>query len=245
LGSQNVAVGAGSLLGVNGGNSAGSQNTALGYDALQSFTSGSFNTGCGLSSLSSLTTGGYNSAYGRQSGANVVTSSFCSFLGQSSGQDVSGNTYTASTAIGYNSIINGSNQIVLGGSNSGTYPTVYVPSGQISMTYIALTTSYTSPTLTITGNNTSFQIGSYSFSGTTNTVSALTLSSFTNGSNTRIAIYNGGSGSLTINSSGLGSNIMCLYSSNVVVPESSYALMTIEYLAVNSTNIYFVNCVVG
>jgi hypothetical protein len=44
---------------------------------------------------------------------------------------------------------------------------------------MVLTISYSLPALTITGNSTSIKIGNYSFSETTNTVSALTMTDFT------------------------------------------------------------------
>jgi hypothetical protein len=69
---------------------------------------------------------------------------------------------------------------------------------------MVLTLSYSSPALTITGNSTSIKIGNYCFSETINTVSALTMTDFTNGSNSRIAIHDGDSSNLTTNNSGLG-----------------------------------------
>jgi len=53
-------------------------------------------------------------------------------------------------------------------------------------------------------------------------------------------LYNGGSGNLTINNSGLGTNLLSLYSSAFTVPASGYALMTTDYIAVNSISTYFV-----
>jgi hypothetical protein len=105
---------------------------------------------------------------------------------------------------------------------------------------MVLTLSYSSPALTITGNSTSIKMGNYSFSETINTVSALTMTDFTNSSNSRIAIHNGGSGNLAISNSGLGTNLLSLYSSAFTVPASGYALMTTDYIAVNSISTYFV-----
>jgi hypothetical protein len=112
-----------------------------------------------------------------------------------------------------------------------TIRTLEVPT--ISMSFgssYMLSISYSSPTLLITGNSTTYQFSSYSFLGSTNTVSALTISGFAIGSSTRIGLYNEGTENLTINDSGLGMGILCLYSSNITVPTLGYAYMTIDYI---------------
>lgn len=89
----------------------GQVNTALGYQSLYSTTNDQ-NTAIGYQSLRSTTSGNTNSSIGYQSGYNNTTGSYNTYLGY--GADTSGVAYTASTAVGANSSISGSNQIVLG-----------------------------------------------------------------------------------------------------------------------------------
>lgn len=104
--------------GSSGGNH-GAQITAVGYDALSYVTSSAtYNTGVGVGAFPSLTNSNYMTALGYLSGANVQTNgSNCLFLGNSSGFDSLNANYTNSSCVGYGSVIDGSNRIVLGDSN--------------------------------------------------------------------------------------------------------------------------------
>ena len=124
-GSLNTALGRSSLLSNTSGSlntalgmnsmflsSIGVSNTAVGAYSLQTLTTGQTNTGIGAFSLSGLTTGTSNTSIG-YGGQNVTTGSNNTFLGVNA--DFSGNIqYINSTALGYNSKITRSNQIVMG-----------------------------------------------------------------------------------------------------------------------------------
>ncbi len=96
------------------------RSTALGYQALYSTTNDQ-NTAVGYQSLRSTTSGTTNVAIGYQSGYNNVIGSFNTYIGY--GADASAGTYAVSTAVGANSSITGSSQIVLGTPNE----TVIIP----------------------------------------------------------------------------------------------------------------------
>lgn len=121
-GSQNDGFGAGALK----VNTTGSSNAAFGFRSLYSNKNTSYNTALGNQSLyNNIGTGntsvGYNSAY------NLKNGSYNTFIGNQSDIDISSNTYNYSTAIGYNSKIDASNQIMLGGIVGGSYPNVVIP----------------------------------------------------------------------------------------------------------------------
>jgi len=101
------------------------------------------------------------------------------------------------------------------------------------------TATYTSPTLSINGSSTSYQNSNINFSGTSNTISALTLQNMIVGGEYLIAIYNGGSNNLTINTT-LGTNIKTIHSSSVNISSTTYALMKINVLTINALTIYIV-----
>jgi hypothetical protein len=109
-------------------NTTGSYNNAFGYESLVNNTTGTSNNAFGEAALYSVISGQNNSAFGHQAGLNLTNGSFNTFLGTSTNIDVSTNTYNNSTALGYNAIINASNQIVLGGQPSGgSYPSIKIP----------------------------------------------------------------------------------------------------------------------
>jgi hypothetical protein len=92
-------------------NTIGSQNIAIGYNALNANIDGSFNVAVGVNALKYNTRGSYNTAIGYNSDASST--------------DIS---YNYSTAIGYNSTPTGSNQIVLGTSAEAVYfPGTFCP----------------------------------------------------------------------------------------------------------------------
>jgi hypothetical protein len=145
-GSINTATGYGSLF----KNTTGSNNTANGYGSLRNNTIGNFNTANGFSSLFNNTTGNYNTAIGGSSGASDISGNYNTFLGYQA--DVSSNTliYKNSTALGYQAIIDASNQMVLGTATEkvkipGTYVGiggVYNPSSSYALDVSGNTNSY-------------------------------------------------------------------------------------------------------
>jgi len=105
------------------------------------------------------------------------------------------------------------------------------------------TATFSTNTLTIAGSTGStfrnYQIG---FTGTTNTISTLSLSSFPVNAEYYVTIYNGGSGTLTINATGLGTGIKTTYASNITVLTGGYAIMKINYIPFTTGgNIYVVS----
>ena len=96
------------------------------------------------------------------------------------------------------------------------------------------TTATGTTTMTIAGNaNTSFKSYQIGYTGTTTTVTTLTITNMPINATYDVAIYNGGSGSLTINSSlsGTGGAIKTTYASAIVIPTTRSAIMTIKSLA--------------
>jgi cytoskeletal protein CcmA (bactofilin family) len=127
--------------------SSSQQNTAIGYRALYSNSIGYYNTAVGTNALYSNSSGYYNTAVGTDSlyqnnGINNTSfgytagyynsGSYNTFLGcqATSNQGV---IYNNSTALGYNAIIDASNQIVLGGNSSGSYPSVKIPGSYLGI----------------------------------------------------------------------------------------------------------------
>jgi hypothetical protein len=106
-------------------------NVAIGHSAGYSIASNN-NTIVGYQACNNMlnTTSSENSFFGNQSGTTQTGASNvlqrCTFLGASSDVNSAG-SYSNSTAIGYNAKISNSNQIVLGGSNGGVFPNVFLP----------------------------------------------------------------------------------------------------------------------
>ena len=139
-GQSNTAIGNGVLQ----NNTTGGYNTSTGDESLQSNTTGVYNTAIGFQSLITNTTGGNNTALGSITLYNNTTGVNNTAIGNGVLQNntIGGNntaigysaggftgTFSNSTAIGANSIFTSSNQIMLGGLNSGIYPQVVVPGG--------------------------------------------------------------------------------------------------------------------
>lgn len=107
-------------------NSTGDYNTAVGYSISQ--FSGSNNSMIGYQAGYALS-GDYNTYMGYIAG-QWANGSYNTLLGANTtcGNNSKGTgPYNYSTAIGSNAAISQSNQIVLGGSNNGTLPNVYIP----------------------------------------------------------------------------------------------------------------------
>ena len=126
-GSNNTAIGSVSLQ----DDISGNDNTALGYGSLRNNIYGTFNTAIGSRSLNSNTNGSNNTAIGYDSllyhtssslqtavgylaGNNDKLGNNNTYLGAETNVDSSANNYTHSTALGYGTIIDASNQIVFG-----------------------------------------------------------------------------------------------------------------------------------
>jgi len=89
--------------------------------------------------------------------------------------------------------------------------------------------SFLGTTLTFSGSNLTLRNGTITFTGTSNTVATLNLSSNRNNAMYNIGIRNNGSLATSF-LTGLGANILTTYSATVVIPSSSSALMRIIVL---------------
>jgi hypothetical protein len=123
-GSNNTSMGAGSMC----NNTTGSLNTAIGSSALEGVLEssvGNQNTAVGVQSLYT-NQGIQNTAIGAYAALGVTDGNYNTFLGANSStlNDVN---YDYSTAIGYNSKISASNQIMMGGTGPSGYPNVVIP----------------------------------------------------------------------------------------------------------------------
>jgi hypothetical protein len=116
-GSQNVAIGAGTL----SSNIAGWNNLALGYQALQ-YTTGTENTGLGLNAGNGITSGGFNVVIGSSSGAALGAGSYDVFIGRQAGQNA-----TASSCVGIGASalqnVTGSDNVAIGTSAAASLTT--------------------------------------------------------------------------------------------------------------------------
>ena len=105
----------------------------------------------------------------------------------------------------------------------------------------ALNAGFITPTLTITGNSLSMRNSTYTFLGTTNTISSLGLSTTLTNGKYYCTLLNNGSGILTVNT-GLGVNIKTKYTSAVLIAGGASALMTINVLLIGATATTIVDC---
>jgi hypothetical protein len=177
-GTANTAVGRYSLI----NNTTGNANTAVGKFSAY-YTTGSDNSAFGFEALGDNTIGFKNTAIGFQAGKIMQDGSNNTFIGAGSDVNSSSSLYNNSTALGYNAIINDSNQVVLGGQPSGgSYPGVKIPGSYVGINGVynpasgyALDVSgntniagnfYISQTDTTTGTQTSQQLG-YTVENTT------------------------------------------------------------------------------
>jgi hypothetical protein len=125
-GNQNTGIGSNSLQ----YNTIGINNVGIGFYSLYTNSTGNYNTGIGVFSLRNGVTGSYNTAIGYQSAKDIINGQNNTFIGTNTSFNVNTANYNNSTAIGYNALINSSDQIMLGGLNSSNiYPLVNVPGG--------------------------------------------------------------------------------------------------------------------
>ena len=115
-GYENTAIGINTLF----SNTIGAKNTAIGYRSLFSNTDGSNNTAIGQRSLQN-NTGSNNVAIGNISGTNNTSGLNNTFIGANTNLNSSATQCSNSTAIGYNSRIDASNQIVLGTTTENVF----------------------------------------------------------------------------------------------------------------------------
>jgi hypothetical protein len=115
IGSSNIAIGSESLL-----SNTANYNIGIGEVSLQLNTTGQQNIGIGYGSLQYNTTGSSNVALGVNSGVNNISGNSNTFVGANAGLN-STTQYSNSTAIGYNSKITNSNQIVLGTTTENVF----------------------------------------------------------------------------------------------------------------------------
>jgi trimeric autotransporter adhesin len=96
-------------------------NTFFGFESGGTSTTGISNTSFGRNSLNNLTSGNNNTSIGRSSGFSNTTGSNNTFVGRNSGNSGAWGTQLAtannSTAIGYESYTDASNQMVFGNAN--------------------------------------------------------------------------------------------------------------------------------
>jgi hypothetical protein len=87
-------------------------------------------------------TGSYNVGVGYESGKSNISGSKNTFLGWNADIDISSNTYDNSTALGTNSLITASGQIVIGGPDTTQ---VYIPYGDLNIIYNCTALTFTTP----------------------------------------------------------------------------------------------------
>ena len=129
--------------------------------------------------------------------------------------------------------------------DSVTAPLTYNPSNgtilcstvtaDIQCASVTGVTTFVGTTLTFSGSNLTLKNGSVTFTGAANTVATLNLSSNRNNAIYHIGIRNNGSLGASF-LTGLGGNIFTTYSSPVVVPSGTSALMTIVVLTINAVS---------
>lgn len=209
-------------------------NTFVGCNGFRN-SSGDYNTGVGYNNASIF--GDYNSVFGYKSGIYLYGNYNLAF-GYSSGQYLNGNyntllgtnttagnssdntvQYSYSTALGATAAITQSNQIVIGGSNNGIFPNVYIP-GTVSIGVV-------NPS-----SNVDFEVqGNSQFNSNISVGGSLYA---TNGF--QIPIFGGYI--VSINSSGQYSYIPLVFSTSSIQPLDSYFIINPGYkiLLYNSVN---------
>jgi hypothetical protein len=112
--SESVAIGFQALNVV----SSGTSNTAVGYQAGLDQTSANWSTLFGTWAGQNITSGSANTMIGYNTGVGITTGTTNCALGDSA--YLSGN-YSNSTCLGFDSSVNGSNQVQLGNSSTNSY----------------------------------------------------------------------------------------------------------------------------
>lgn len=115
-GDANIAIGTSSMDGARGNCT---QNIAIGYATLDIINSCKYNVSLGDFSGTDLTSGSYNTFLGKSAGAGIATSNYNNFIGYFAG--LGNDNLTNCSALGYNALVTGSNQIQLGNASTTTY----------------------------------------------------------------------------------------------------------------------------
>lgn len=110
IGNANTAVGSNTL----STNTTGRWNTAMGLSAMSILTTGQSNVAIGMDTLNNNVTGSNNTALGFNAGSYDISGNYNTYLGYGTSKLNNSSIYTNSTALGYEAVINASNQIVLG-----------------------------------------------------------------------------------------------------------------------------------
>jgi hypothetical protein len=129
--------------------------------------------------------------------------------------------------------------------DSATGPLTYNPStgtivcsnitADIQCASATAVATFAGTTLTFSGQNLTLRNGNVTFTGAANTVATLNLSSNRNNAIYNIGIRNNGSLGVSF-LTGLGANILTTYSTTVVVPAGTSALMTVVVLTIASVS---------
>jgi hypothetical protein len=112
-------------------NTTGWNNTAIGVFAMYKNTSGRYNTAVGLDALYSNSTGEMNVAIGYNALLLNTGTFYNTAIGTLANQF---GTYSNTTAIGYNTVINASNQVALGNSSVTTLYCMGADVGTVGVT---------------------------------------------------------------------------------------------------------------
>jgi hypothetical protein len=132
-GNFNTAIGRGAMQG--GGTATGTENTAVGMQALNVLSTGGNNSCFGFQAGYDLTTANWNTLIGAYAGQNVISGAANTLVGYQAGNGITTGTtnsalgdsayltgnYTNSTCLGYDSAVTGNSQVQLGASNTTTY----------------------------------------------------------------------------------------------------------------------------
>jgi hypothetical protein len=110
-GSNNTAVGTNALVSIHSGD----ENTAIGYRTLLVHSDGSSNTSVGCQTMISDTSGAYNTAIGANALSTNVSGSKITCVGYEA--DAAGDDFTNASAFGNGAIVTASNSVVIGNSN--------------------------------------------------------------------------------------------------------------------------------
>ncbi len=98
-------------------NTVGADLTALGAFALNKNTTGVKNVAVGFRAQQENTTGNHNTAVGFDAGFGGQSNANCSYFGADAKNDATANSYTNSTALGYQATITASNQVRIGNAD--------------------------------------------------------------------------------------------------------------------------------
>jgi len=97
-------------------NGSGDHNTALGYKSLDANSNGDWNAAFGLNSLGANSSGNANVAFGNEALGNNMSGGYNTAVGYNSYVTTT-TWFSNSTAVGYNTPIDGSNQVHLGNTS--------------------------------------------------------------------------------------------------------------------------------